>query len=209
MAVDRVLVLMLAHLVLRNEWLSLLGRGTTHHLVLLDDSYSMSDRWDDTTALGEGKRAVQAIVDQAAQQSDTQLVTLLRFSEAATLSAGAQPKVFAEQINDTFRSKLESLLAGWEPSQTDVGPADALKAIPRLAAGRERADADPLSRERFPHPAIRERHRHSQAARRSERERARRPNSSGALRSRERGPIWRSRRSCRSRASARPASKCG
>jgi hypothetical protein len=132
MAAVAVLVLMLAHLVLRNEWLSLLGRGTTHHLVLLDDSYSMSDRWGDTSALAEGKRAVQAIVDQAAQQSDTQLITLLRFSEAAALSAGAQPKIYAERINDTFRSKLESLLAGWEPSQTDVGPADALKAIPRL-----------------------------------------------------------------------------
>lgn len=132
MGVIAVLVLMLAHLVLRNEWLSLLGRGTTHHLVLLDDSYSMSDRWNDTTALNEGKRAVQAIVDQAARQSDTQLVTLLRFSEAARLSAGAQPKVFAERINDTFRSRLESLLAGWEASETDVGPADALKAIPRL-----------------------------------------------------------------------------
>jgi hypothetical protein len=132
MGVIAVLVLMLAHLVLRNEWLSLLGRGTTHHLVLLDDSYSMSDRWNDTTALGEGKRAVQAIVDQAAAQSDTQLVTLLRFSEAARLSAGAQPKVFAERISDAFRSRLESLLASWDASQSDVGPADALKAIPRL-----------------------------------------------------------------------------
>ncbi len=132
MGVIAVLVLMLAHLVLRNEWLSLLGRGTTHHLVLLDDSYSMSDRWNETTAFDEGQRAVQAIVDQASQQSDTQLVTLLRFSEAARLSAGAQPKVFAEPINDAFRSRLESLLAGWEASQTDVGPADALKAIPRL-----------------------------------------------------------------------------
>ena len=137
MGVIAVLVLMLAHLVLRNEWLSLLGRGTTHHLVLLDDSYSMSDRWNETTAFNEGKRAVQAIVDQASQQSDTQLVTLLRFSEAARLSAGAQPKVFAEPINDTFRSRLESLLAGWEASQTDVGPADALKAIPRLPLADE------------------------------------------------------------------------
>jgi hypothetical protein len=132
MGVIAVLVLMLAHLVMRNEWLSLLGRGTTHHLVLLDDSYSMSDRWNETTALNEGKRAVQGIVDQASQQSDTQLVTLLRFSEAARLSAGAQPKIFAEQINDNFRSKLESLLAGWDTSQTDVTAADALKAIPRL-----------------------------------------------------------------------------
>ena len=107
MAVVAVLVLMLAHLVLRNEWLSLLGRGTTHHLVLLDDSYSMSDRWNETTALGEGNRAVQAIVDQAAQQSDAQLITLLRFSEAAKLSAGAaQPKVFPNASTTTSA-------AGW------------------------------------------------------------------------------------------------
>src|SRR3954469_950871 len=132
MAVVAVLVIMLAHLVLRNEWLSMLGRGTTHHLVLLDDSYSMSDHWNDTSALSEGKRAVQSIVEEAAQQSDNQLITLLRFSEASQLSAGGQPKFFAEQINDTFRSKLESLLASWEPSETDVGPADALKGIPRL-----------------------------------------------------------------------------
>jgi hypothetical protein len=132
MGIVAVLVLMLSHLVLRNEWLSLLGRGTTHHLVLLDDSYSMSDRWNETSAMNEGKRAVQAIIDQASQQSDTQLVTLLRFSEAARLSAGAQPKVFAEQITDAFRSRLEPLLGGWIASETDVGSAEALKAIPRL-----------------------------------------------------------------------------
>jgi hypothetical protein len=132
MTVIALLVLMLAHLVLRNEWLSILGRGTTHHLVLVDDSYSMSDRWDESSAFGEAKRAVQAIVDEAHAQSDTQLITLLRFSEGAKLSAGAQPKVFGEQINDTFRSKLESLLGGWDVSQTDVGPADGLKAVPRL-----------------------------------------------------------------------------
>ena len=132
MAAVGVLVLMLSHLILRNEWLRILGSGTTHHLVLLDDSYSMSDRWDNTNALAEAKRSVQAIVDQAYQQSDAQLITLLRFSEAAKLSAGTQPKVFAEPINDTFRSKLESLLANWETSETDVGPSDALKAVRRL-----------------------------------------------------------------------------
>jgi hypothetical protein len=132
MAIIALVVLMLAHLIVRNEWLRLLGSGTTHHLVLLDDSYSMSDRWDNTSAIAEGKRAVQAIVDQAYQQADTQLVTLLRFSEAARLSAGAQPQVFNERINDDFRSRLESLLAAWDVSQTDVGPVDALKAVPRL-----------------------------------------------------------------------------
>src|SRR5262245_52648112 len=111
MALVGLIVLMLAHLIVRNEWLQLLGGGTTHHLVLLDDSYSMSDRWDNTSAIAEGKRAVQAIVDQAYRQSAVQKITLLRFSEAARLSAGAQPKVFGERINDAFRSRLESLLA--------------------------------------------------------------------------------------------------
>jgi hypothetical protein len=132
MAAIAVLVLLVAHVVVRNEWLRLLGSGTTHHVVLVDDSYSISDRWNNTSALGEAKRAVEAIVDQAHQQSDSQLVTLLRFSEAARLSAGAQPEIFAQPIDDNFRSKLAAVLTGWEPSQTDVGPADALKAIPRL-----------------------------------------------------------------------------
>ncbi len=55
MAAIAVLVLMLAHLIVRNEWMQLLGRGTTHHLILLDDSYSMSDRWDNTSAFGRRK----------------------------------------------------------------------------------------------------------------------------------------------------------
>jgi hypothetical protein len=132
MAVVAVLVMMLAHLVVRSQWLRLLGTGTTHHLVLLDDSYSMSDHWDNTSGLAEAKRAVQAIVDQAHGGPNIQLLTLLRFSEAARLSAGAQPQVFSERIDDAFRSRLESILAGLDVSETDAGPADALKAVPRL-----------------------------------------------------------------------------
>ncbi len=137
MAAIAVLVLMLAHLIVRNEWMQLLGRGTTHHLILLDDSYSMSDRWDNTSAFAEGKSAIQAVVDKAYEQADRQLATILRFSEAARLSAGAEPKVFSAPVNDAFRSRLESLLATWDTSQTDVGPADALKAVPRLPLAGE------------------------------------------------------------------------
>jgi Aerotolerance regulator N-terminal len=137
MAAVAVLVLMLAHLLVRNEWMQLLGSGTTHHLILVDDSYSMSDRWDNTSAFGEAKRAVQVIVDEAHQEADRQLATILRFSEASRLSAGAQPKVFSASVNDAFRGRLESLLAAWDTSQTDVGPAEALKAVPRLPLTNE------------------------------------------------------------------------
>ena len=67
MAAIAVLVLMLAHLVLRNEWLSLLGprhdappRAARRQL-LDERPLGRTPR-----ALDEGKRAVQAIVDQAA-----------------------------------------------------------------------------------------------------------------------------------------------
>ena len=61
----------------------------------------------------------QAIVEQAAQQSDTQLITLLRFSEAARLSAGAQPKVYAEPTPAVDAAR-DGYLA-YHASFTDVG----------------------------------------------------------------------------------------
>jgi hypothetical protein len=132
MAAVALLVFLLAHVSIRNEWLSLLGRGTTHHLILLDDSYSMSDRWNETTALAEGKRAVQSIIEQASAQADRQVVTLLPFSEAARLDANEQPKVHLQRINDTFRSRLESTLAGINVSEQELGPGIALDAVPKL-----------------------------------------------------------------------------
>jgi hypothetical protein len=137
MAAIAVLVFMLAHLSVRNAWLSLLGRGTTQHLILLDDSYSMSDRWGESAAFDEGKRSVQAIVDQAARQSDRQQVTLLTFTEAERLGAGGEPKISRQQITDALRSRLESVLAGVDASESAVGAAAALQAALRIPLSEE------------------------------------------------------------------------
>ena len=51
MAALAAVVLMLAQPLLRNELGRLFGGTKTHHIVLLDDSFSMSDRWADTSAL--------------------------------------------------------------------------------------------------------------------------------------------------------------
>ena len=56
---------MLAGPVVRSGWAGLFGSGVTHHLILLDDSYSMSDQWDETTAFEEAKRVVVRVLDQA------------------------------------------------------------------------------------------------------------------------------------------------
>src|ERR1700684_4067713 len=45
MAAVAAVVFMVAQPLLRAQWGALFGGSRTHHIVLLDDSYSMSDRW--------------------------------------------------------------------------------------------------------------------------------------------------------------------
>ena len=127
-----IVVLMLAGPVVRSGWAGLFGRGVTHHLILLDDSYSMADRWDETSAFEEAKRAVARILEQARGRSENQLVTLLRFSEARELAAGAGPELDRRPLDAEFVAELEKLLGGLEPSESGAGPIDALQAATRL-----------------------------------------------------------------------------
>ena len=53
-----------------------------HHVVLLDDSFSMSDRWGNTSAFDEAKRVAERIGAEAARQARPQSFSLLRFSRA-------------------------------------------------------------------------------------------------------------------------------
>jgi hypothetical protein len=125
-------VFMLAGPVIRSGWAGLFGRGVTHHLILLDDSYSMADRWEESSALDEAKRAVSRILDQARAQQGNQVVTLLRFSEAKTLAAGAGPEIDRRPLDAEFMSELERFLGNLEPSESDSGPIEALQASNRL-----------------------------------------------------------------------------
>ena len=65
-------VLMVAQPVLRNQWGNLLGTTRTHHVVLLDDSFSMSDRWGDTSAFAQAKAVVERIGAAAARETQPQ-----------------------------------------------------------------------------------------------------------------------------------------
>ena len=53
-------VLMVTQPIVQNKWRRLFGSGKLHHIVLLDDSFSMSDHWADTTAFDEAKKVIAA-----------------------------------------------------------------------------------------------------------------------------------------------------
>lgn len=131
-AVVVLLVLVVAQPLLRSQWGSLFGGTRTHHIVLLDDSFSMSDRWADTDAFTEAKAVIQRIGVEATRQVQPQKFSLLRFSQASRIGLGTQPDLFEESVATDFPGRLEKTLQGLKVSQSAVGAHAALEAIGQL-----------------------------------------------------------------------------
>lgn len=132
-AVIALLVLVVAQPLLRNQLGNLFGGKKTHHIVLLDDSFSMSDRWADTDAFTEAKAVAGRIGKEAARQVHPQSFTLLRLSRAGRFSQGTEPDFLEESVNSEFPSRLQTALDKLKVSQTATGPHAALEAITQLA----------------------------------------------------------------------------
>lgn len=110
--------------------LDFLGGNVSHHIVLLDDSYSMSDVHGSETAYEIARRGVMSIASKAASARGAQEFTLLRFSEAA--KKNPVPDTNAMRVAADFESTLEPILGRHEASQTAVGPEAAIDAIGKL-----------------------------------------------------------------------------
>jgi hypothetical protein len=126
-------VLMVAQPLLHNKFGEWFGSTVTHHIVLLDDSFSMSDRWANTSAFDEARAVVKQIGAGAARQARPQTFTLLRFSQVAHPQRGTQPDIWEEQVKKTdFVSRLSEVLDEMRVSQTSAGPTAAMQAIGQL-----------------------------------------------------------------------------
>jgi len=140
MAAFALIVAMLAQWVTRGEWLSIFGGKPTHHYVLLDDSYSMSDRFGGASAYETGLAAIQRIGAQAAAQDTAQKFTLIRYSRAARASAnGGEDTDFnqiadfnAEVVSPDFDVTLEERRNTFNVTELSVGPQAALAALAQL-----------------------------------------------------------------------------
>ncbi len=129
------IVLLVAGPRLQSDWAGWLGGARTHHIVLLDDSFSMSDRWGDTDAFSEGKKVVRRIAAGAARQEGLHWFTLLRFSRAARAQQPPAPDQTDVPLGSDFGEKLEPLLARLKVTETAAGPEPALDAAAKLCGG--------------------------------------------------------------------------
>jgi len=125
-------VFVVAQPLLRNQWGNLLRGTRTHHIVLLDDSFSMSDRWADTDAFSEAKKVVERLGTEAARQVQPQAFTLLRFSQAGQFQRRTQPDLLKQPVGAEFVDKLNQSLAKLKATQTAAGPIGAIQAIGQL-----------------------------------------------------------------------------
>ena len=134
MAAIAAVVLVVAEPLFHNQLGSLLGNSRTHHVVLLDDSFSMSDRWADSSAFDNAKRVIEQIGARASRQTQPQTFSLLRFSQATERTDNSpglrETGDFSDEIVDVdFTSRLRQTLKSLEPSHVAAGPARALDAI--------------------------------------------------------------------------------
>ncbi|NIP84196.1 MAG: hypothetical protein GTO03_00985 [Planctomycetales bacterium] len=123
------IVFMMAGPLLQDQWSRLFGGGKTHHVILLDDSGSMADRWADTSAFGRAQDVVRGIVARADRQSTQQFVTLLTFSRAA---AGQPPEILRTLVTTEFAVEFDSYQNGLAVTQLSSGPREALEAVEKL-----------------------------------------------------------------------------
>jgi hypothetical protein len=132
MAAVAAIVLLVAGPMLQNRWGNLLGGTRTHHIVLLDDSFSMSDRWEDTDAFSEAKRVLHRIGIEAARQTQPQLFTVLRFSRVGRSGRAAEPDLLKQSVGPEFLDKLSDLQQKFSVTQMAPGPIPALQSVASL-----------------------------------------------------------------------------
>src|SRR5687767_9401796 len=126
-------VAMLAQLKTRDQWLAIFGGRVTHHYVLLDDSYSMSDRVAGATAIDAAKQVLSAIVARAAQEDSPQRLTLLRYSQcrvgqSSALSLNSATADFnSVPLDSSLEFALDGKLRTIDFTQLALGPLEALK----------------------------------------------------------------------------------
>jgi hypothetical protein len=78
------IVMLVAQPVSRDKWSGLFGADKTHHIILLDDSYSMSSTRGDKDLFDLAKGATRQIVATASDRQSDQAFTLARFSQLAS-----------------------------------------------------------------------------------------------------------------------------
>ncbi len=128
-ALMAIAVAMLAHLVTREQWSGFFGGKTVHHIVLLDDSYSMSDIMGSQSAFDHANSVLTRLADRAMSQDSLQKFTVLRFSRAAQANADFPANQLGEPSADDSTDGVDARLIPEDQVAGIVGAVADLNAV--------------------------------------------------------------------------------
>lgn len=160
------LVAMLAKWVSSSRLLGLLGGQSTHHYILVDDSFSMAETDQSESAYARGLRAVSGLVRSIANEPGEHQVTLLRLSRAALATRDAAQSMRLDIAADLMAQtvprdpgKLLDRLSATQPTALQLSPADGLDLIAPFIAkhGEEKSEVyliSDLRRNEFGEPEV-------------------------------------------------------
>ncbi|MDR0871684.1 MAG: BatA domain-containing protein [Planctomycetaceae bacterium] len=128
-------ILMFAGPQLAGKWADYFGSKASHHIVLLDDSYSMNDRnaaqggipvFDD--AVGVVKKILEGTTDNSNNR-----ITLILLSRASAVVKGESPEIAELLLNKDGINVVQETLKNLKPSQAANAPEQLLAAAETVA----------------------------------------------------------------------------
>ena len=119
---------LLGRLILDPDQLSVFRGAKSHHLVLIDDSGSMRDRWGDTSAFKEALEAAKKLVAEGTRRPDTQQLTLMFLSDPE------RPLFVQRDVNENLLTELETKLENVRCSHRRLDLAAGLEAARKYLA---------------------------------------------------------------------------
>ena len=99
-----------------------------HHVVLLDDTASLQDEWNETNGFDEGKAVIDGLVAASLAEGGAQRLTVLRRSRVT------QPDYLEQRIDRSFQGELTARLESLPCSFGTVDLSDGLDAAALLLA---------------------------------------------------------------------------
>ena len=123
---------------------ALLGGRATHHYVLVDDSFSMSDRDNQGSAMDRARSTVTQIIGRARSRNNHRM-SLLRYSAYGPIddSETLVPTfdIENEVVDSAFARQAESSTTGMKPSSFSVSAERALETVAELVNARNQENA--------------------------------------------------------------------
>jgi hypothetical protein len=123
------IVVLVSRLVLDPGALWIFRGAKSHHVVLLDDSGSMRDRWGETSAFREGLSVVRRLVAEGVRRPGSQRLTLL------LLSQPERPLFVKRDVDNAFAAELETAFERLQSSHQSLDLVTGVEAAAALLSG--------------------------------------------------------------------------